>query len=107
MESFALTIVTPDGEVFRGQAEELIVRTVSGDMGIWDFFELVEFNARDFESEYSTVGGWAIEMLNALPHEGDSFQYKNLYIIVSQMEDLRITRLTVVINPVEEDEEEE
>ncbi len=34
MESFALTIVTPDGEVFRGQAEELIVRTVSGDMGI-------------------------------------------------------------------------
>ena len=34
MESFGLTIVTPDGEVFRGQAEELIVRTVSGDMGI-------------------------------------------------------------------------
>ena len=34
MESFALTIVTPDGEVFRGQAEELIVRTTSGDLGI-------------------------------------------------------------------------
>ena len=80
---------------------------VSGDMSIWDLFDLVELNARDFESEYSTVGGWAIEMLNALPHEGDSFQYKNLYIIVSQMEDLRITRLTVVINPPEEDEEDE
>ena len=34
MNSFALKIVTPDGLVFDGQAEELIVRTVSGDMGI-------------------------------------------------------------------------
>ena len=80
---------------------------ISGDMGIWDFFDLVEVNSRDFESEYSTVGGWAIEMLNAQPHEGDSFHYKNLYIIVAQMEELRITRLTVVVNPPEEDEEDE
>ena len=34
MNSFALKIVTPDGLVYDGQAEELIVRTVSGDMGI-------------------------------------------------------------------------
>ena len=80
---------------------------VSGDMGIWDFFELVKLRAKDFESEYTTVGGWAIEMLNALPHEGDSFHYKNLYIIVARMEDLRITRLTVVINPPEDEDEEE
>lgn len=34
MTSFSLKIVTPDGLQFDGQAEELIVRTVSGDMGI-------------------------------------------------------------------------
>ena len=34
MNGFALKIVTPDGVVFDGQAEELIVRTTSGDMGI-------------------------------------------------------------------------
>ena len=34
MNTFSLTIVTPDGLQFEGQAEELIVRTVSGDMGI-------------------------------------------------------------------------
>ena len=34
MNSFPLKIVTPDGIVFDGQAEELVVRTVSGDMGI-------------------------------------------------------------------------
>ena len=34
MNSFRLKIVTPDGLQFDGQAEELIVRTTSGDMGI-------------------------------------------------------------------------
>lgn len=34
MTCFPLKIVTPDGLVFDGQAEELIVRTVTGDMGI-------------------------------------------------------------------------
>ena len=34
MKAFALKIVTPDGLIYDGQAEELIVRTVTGDMGI-------------------------------------------------------------------------
>ena len=34
MNSFSLKIVTPDGLVFDGQAEELVVRTTTGDMGI-------------------------------------------------------------------------
>ena len=34
MNSFPLKIVTPDGLVFDGQAEELIVRTTTGDIGI-------------------------------------------------------------------------
>jgi len=34
MNTFPLTIVTPDGLQFEGQAEELIVRTTTGDMGI-------------------------------------------------------------------------
>ena len=34
MNSFPLKIVTPDGLQFDGMAEELIVRTTTGDMGI-------------------------------------------------------------------------
>ena len=34
MNSFRLKIVTPDGLVYDGQAEELIVRTTTGDLGI-------------------------------------------------------------------------
>ena len=34
MTPFSLKIVTPDGLKFDGQAEELIVRTISGDLGV-------------------------------------------------------------------------
>ena len=34
MNAFPLKIVTPDGLVFDGQAQELIVRTTTGDLGI-------------------------------------------------------------------------
>ena len=34
MTSFPLKIVTPDGLIFDGQAEEVVVRTTSGDMGV-------------------------------------------------------------------------
>ena len=34
MTAFPLKVVTPDGLEFEGQVEELIVRTVTGDMGI-------------------------------------------------------------------------
>ena len=34
MTPFSLKIVTPDGMAFEGMAEELIVRTTSGDLGV-------------------------------------------------------------------------
>ena len=79
---------------------------VNGDMNVWDFFEMLDVKTKDFTSDYTTVGGWAIEMLDASPHEGDSFTYKNLYIIVAAMDDMRVTRLSVVVNPAEEEEDE-
>ena len=79
---------------------------VRGDMNIDDFFEEVDFNKPEtFACEYSTMGGWAIEMLNSDPHVGDSFRYENLFVIVAQMDEERVTKLTVLIEPVEEEDE--
>ena len=97
---------------------------VSGDMNIDDFFAEIEFEPREFECEYSTVGGWAIEMLDADPHVGDSFTYRDipleegeeedpedpattLTVVVSAMDDMRVTKLTVLVTrpPKKEDEE--
>ena len=79
---------------------------VIGEMNIEDCFEELDFTKPEsFACEYSTMGGWATEMLEANPHIGDSFTYKNLFIIVAAMEEERVSKLTVLVTPVEADEE--
>ena len=79
---------------------------VIGDMNIDDFFEEVEFvKPESFSCEYSTMGGWAIEMLEADPHVGDSFRYENLFVIVASMDEERVTKLTVLVEPKQDEEE--
>ena len=76
-------------------------------MNIEDFFEEIEQKLpEDFECQYSTMGGWAIEMLEADPHTGDSFRYENLFVIVAEMDEERVTKLTVLVEPKKEEEEE-
>lgn len=80
---------------------------VSGDMNIEDCFEEISFTKPEgFTCQYSTMGGWAIEMLEADPHVGDSFTYGTLFIVVSEMEEERVTKLTVLRTPVVENNEE-
>ena len=45
-------------------------------------------------------------MLEREPHEGDSFTYKNLCIIVAEMADMRVMKLTVLLTPQEEEDGE-
>jgi CBS domain containing-hemolysin-like protein len=81
---------------------------VTGDMNIDDCFDEIGFEKpEDFACEYSTMGGWAIEMLEADPHVGDSFHYVNLFVIVAQMEEERVTKLTLLLEQKEADETEE
>lgn len=78
---------------------------VMGDMNIDDFFEEIEFvKPESFTCEYITMGGWAIEMLDADPHVGDSFRYENIFVIVAQMDEERVTKLTVWVESTENTE---
>lgn len=81
---------------------------INGDMNIDDFFSEIDFDAEahGFTCEYSTVGGWAVEMLNDAPAMGDSFTYEHLCIIVTEMDDMRVTKLTALVTEIKEDEEE-
>ena len=80
---------------------------VLGDANVEDMFDMLDVDFRDFESDFTTVSGWAIEMLDADPHEGDSFSYRNLYVIVTEMGENRIERLSVIVKQDEEKEEDE
>lgn len=79
---------------------------VDGDMRIYDFFDEMDIDDKDFDDDNATLGGWAIQMLGDYPNEGDKFEYKNLEITVKEMDNLRVVKLSVKVNePVEEEEE--
>ena len=77
---------------------------VCADMNIYDFFDTFDLNDSELETEYTTVGGWCIEMLDGVVNEADHFEYEHLYIIVSKMQDMRILSLTVVENERQQEE---
>ncbi len=80
---------------------------VLGDMNIDDFFEEIDFiKPESFSCEYSSMGGWAIEMLEADPHVGDSFRYENIFVIVAQMDEERVTKLTVLVEETRRENDE-
>ena len=95
------------------EAEHDIVRTgpdkylVEGDMNIFDFFEAIDFEEGDFDSEYTTVGGWAIEMLEGFPEEGAQFNFENLTVTIEKIEERRVTKLSAVVNPLPDDQDDE
>lgn len=78
---------------------------ILGSMSLFEMFEELDISDKDPDSEYTTAGGWAIEMLNGTPHEGDSFEYENLTVTVEKMEDRSIEKLTVIKTPGNEEEE--
>lgn len=77
--------------------------TVCGDMSIYDFFAYLNVSEHDFESEYTSMGGWAIEMLGDEPSEGSMFTYENLAITITKMRDMRVEELSVYVTPPKEE----
>ena len=71
-------------------ALEPYVYHVSGDYPIEDALDRIGYEERDFDSEYSSVGGWSFERLGRIPETGDSFEYNGIRVEISEMDDQRI-----------------
>lgn len=102
------------GEIYdeRDEVEEDVIRRgdsfeVDGSANIEDVFEEIGFAADDFESAYTTVGGWATEVLDKFPEKGDSFTYQTLTVTVLEADEHRVEKLRIdVSSPREENEAE-
>lgn len=79
---------------------------VSGDMNVYSLLEDLEIDDRDFDSDYNTVGGWAMEMLGHIPQEGEQYVYKNLTVTVMVVEEQRILSLRVHKIPSNDEQSE-
>lgn len=80
---------------------------VDGGMNIHDLFDLFALDPHDFESDYTTVGGFATEMLDKLPDPGDSFDFGQLHFEVLSAQANRVEKLRVTASADGGDETED
>ena len=71
-----------------------------------DLFELFELDPDEDETleSVSTVGGWVMQMAEAIPAEGDEFIYRNLSVRVTSVDPPRVLEVRITVLPEEEDE---
>lgn len=71
---------------------------VDGDMNIYDFFELIEYDDKDFDADYTTVGGWCTDILEKFPEAGDTFDFENVTVTIKSVDKMRVENVTVEIH---------
>ncbi|MPN59194.1 hypothetical protein SDC9_206914 [bioreactor metagenome] len=91
-------------EVYFKNIDEKTVE-VDADISIYDFLEYFEIDERDFDSDYTTVGGWVIETLNGFPEAQASFQFMHLTVHVQEITEHRILTVRVEVGEKEVEEE--
>ncbi len=69
----------------------------SGDINLSELFDNLDLDDEELESDYSTAGGWATEIIGAMPVAFDAFDYENYTILVKEVdENHRISRLLIL-----------
>lgn len=76
---------------------------VSGSEDVEELFEMLNINR---ELEVLTVSGWVMEVLSKIPEKGDYFEYEFLNVKVLEMDEKRVDKIRVVIDPSKIPEEE-
>lgn len=67
-----------------------------------DFFDLP-----DIETDSVSLGGWVIEMVGTIPEGGESFDYENITVTVTDIDSHRVTYVKVERHPKVDDEDGE
>jgi len=107
MEEIVGEIYDEDDEIETPEIEKISDDSylVDGGMPIEELFEEIDYHSEDFESEYSTVGGFATEQLDKFPVEGDHFVYDYLDFTIVKSMRKRVELVMVKILPREDEEE--
>ena len=59
----------------------------------------------ELESESVSLGGWVMEQLGGIPSVGEEFRFRNMNVVVTEMDDHRVSYVTVTV--LQEDTQEE
>ena len=83
-----------EAEIDFVQTEQFVYR-VSGDFPVEEALEKIGYALKNFESEFASVGGWALEQLGHIPTAGESFEADGISVTIDEMEEQRIVKLTL------------
>ena len=73
-------------------------------MNIDDFFELIEFDPEEIETDYTTVGGFCQDILDRFAKEDDEFDWSHYHFRVLEASQYTVEKLLVIDTAPEEDE---
>ena len=70
-----------------------------------DLEEIYEFSDEEIEDN-ATVNGWILDKLGEIPEVGDTFEYENLSVEVTQVDGRRATEIKITVHPKDEEKDE-
>lgn len=76
---------------------------INGDLMLGDLLDEIEEEDDELEDYIITVGGWATEILEDYPDEGESFVYRGWRITIKEMDGLRVSKVVVKKEPAAEE----
>ncbi len=71
---------------------------IDGGVNIEDFFSLFDLE-EDEENDYDTVAGWCLERLDRFAKVGDSFDYENIRVVITDIDGFVVNKIEVFVNP--------
>ena len=74
---------------------------IAGDMNISDMLDLIDKDVKYIDTDSKSVGGWVIEQIGDIPIQNDKFTYKDLIVMVNDIEDQRINSVTIILGTAE------
>ena len=77
---------------------------LDGGMNIYDAFDEIGYEPKDFESEYTTLSGWITELLDHFPEVGDQFSFDRISGTVISVDGPLVEQVEIRVAPREDDE---
>ncbi len=79
----------------------------SGDLNLIEFCDYLDLDDEELGTDCATVGGWATEVIGAMPVPFDAFDYKNFTLLVKEVDDNhRVSRMVILKHSFEQSDED-
>ena len=78
------------------------VYLIEGDFDLTDMFELFDMSDEEDKFDVVTVSGWAIQNLEHMPVNGDTFMYENLFVTITSCDERKVSVVKIKKLPIKE-----